>query len=519
MATQPERLFGGPFSPEVPVVRQFAAVLRDVGYVSETLLKVGILSASGTATLPFHELLNRCQGDIPLVILFRLFALGQAEPARDVAAALAQINIVDLIEAGILVAAGDRVRASAAIMPLGELYICRDFSSSMTGLPPRDDQVLPVGGASVLTDALAVRSPGQLVLDLGCGQGVHMLAARRHASRVIGTDINPRALNFSCMNGMLNQPLDDAKVAPCEVREGSFFEPVEEYRNRFDLIISNPPFVLTPDSDRVGFTSGLRGDDTTKVLLSQAPDYLSEGGWFVAPTCWYHHDPYDVYTRPRSWIEGRGCDVFIARVRTYHPRDYAWKWAKECNPETEPTENELDRWAAMFESLDAYVVTFGFIVARKRNGRNWIATDTVDYDTNNGPAGEQFKRMFEGRTMLHERASNPASILDVPMFASDAVRIAEESTLTTAGWRSDRVVFSTTPGIAWPFRGDRVVAALLAALATGGPPRQHIAKLCRDFKLDPQAGTNEVLALVRTMLERGMLSPGRPPRPSHPDAQ
>jgi len=78
-------------------------------------------------------------------------------------------------------------------------------------------------------------------LDLGCGCGIQALYLATHAGRVVATDLSSRACALTQFNAALNEAVID-------VREGSLFEPVEG--ETFDLIVTNPPFVITPDSVR-----------------------------------------------------------------------------------------------------------------------------------------------------------------------------------------------------------------------------------------------------------------------------
>ncbi len=76
------------------------------------------------------------------------------------------------------------------------------------------------------------------MLDLGTGSGVLGLRGASHCDRVTAVDINPRALMFAGFNAHLNF------VDNIELLEGSWFEPVAG--RRFDLIVSNPPYVVSP---------------------------------------------------------------------------------------------------------------------------------------------------------------------------------------------------------------------------------------------------------------------------------
>src|ERR1700738_45323 len=108
--------------------------------------------------------------------------------------------------------------------------------------PPRCkrvDAVLPLCHENrFLVEHMYVPAGGN-VLDLCTGSGVLSLFAAEKARRVIGTDINRRAIEFASLNAQLNG------VGPkIELRLGDLFEPVGGMR--FDAILANPPFEPTP---------------------------------------------------------------------------------------------------------------------------------------------------------------------------------------------------------------------------------------------------------------------------------
>jgi methylase of polypeptide subunit release factors len=67
-------------------------------------------------------------------------------------------------------------------------------------------------------------------MDLGTGGGIQAMLAARHAHRVVGTDINPRALAFARLAMQING------IHNVDLRQGNMFDPVRE--ERFDLIVS-----------------------------------------------------------------------------------------------------------------------------------------------------------------------------------------------------------------------------------------------------------------------------------------
>ena len=87
----------------------------------------------------------------------------------------------------------------------------------------------------------AVRRRSRATLDLGTGSGILSLDASRFSDLVVATDLNERAVAFARFNARLNG------IENIEVIAGDCFAPVAG--RRFDLILSNPPFFITPNAD------------------------------------------------------------------------------------------------------------------------------------------------------------------------------------------------------------------------------------------------------------------------------
>lgn len=127
--------------------------------------------------------------------------------------------------------------------------------------------------AAMLREGLG---PGRAVLDLCTGSGfLAMTAASHGADPVVAIDVSQRALLSARMNARLNG-------LQVEALRGDLFAPVGE--RRFDVIVSNPPYVPSPlpQPPRHGLARAWEAGPTGRVfidrILAEAPLHLKPGG-------------------------------------------------------------------------------------------------------------------------------------------------------------------------------------------------------------------------------------------------
>ena len=184
--------------------------------------------------------------DSAVATLIRLFALGLPVGVRQVDRALAGWDTARLAAAGLVQVDRSRARAAYDLRPYGDdhhqWWIASDLSEVMTGEPLPVDHVLGIGGASMTLASWTPRRRVARALDLGTGCGVQSLHLTAHAGEIVATDTSQRALEIAAWNARLNG-------AQWELRRGDLFKPVAG--QRFDLIVSNPPFVITPRAEGV----------------------------------------------------------------------------------------------------------------------------------------------------------------------------------------------------------------------------------------------------------------------------
>lgn len=129
---------------------------------------------------------------------------------------------------------------------------------------------------------LALQRDFSSVADLGTGSGAIALALKqqRRSSRVIAIEASAAALVVAQRNAV-KHGLD------IEFRHGRWFEPLAG--ERFDLIVSNPPYVAAGDphlaalgfEPRQALLAGADGLDALREIARAAPGHLAPGGWLL----------------------------------------------------------------------------------------------------------------------------------------------------------------------------------------------------------------------------------------------
>lgn len=173
-----------------------------------------------------------------------------------------------------------------------DVLIASDWGE-LAGAIPRPDHVMPVGGATRTLAALAAYGADERVLDVGTGCGYHAILAALCGARVTATDVSARALGYARFNAAL-------AGAEIDFRRGSLLEPVRgprsdpadavdsadslsAARERYDVVVSNPPFVITPEAARADGVrtyrdGGREGDSLLAELVGELGNVLAPGG-------------------------------------------------------------------------------------------------------------------------------------------------------------------------------------------------------------------------------------------------
>lgn len=389
-----------PASPAPAAFSRLGAFLRDAGYDERGVIE--LLGVHETLLAREDRPLHRRRLSGGLAAPVRLFLLRDTVDRE----ALAPLDPVELD--GLLETSGDGVRATVAIQPWRDLLVCHDWEEERF----RGDFVVAVSSISALLSDLTVRRPVERALDVCTGSGVQALLAARHAGQVVATDLGPRALGLAAWSLALNG------VDSVELRHGSLFEPVGE--ERFDLIVANPPFIVSPDSSFLYRDGG--GVAISRAVIEGAAQRLREGG-FAHVLCQWPLAAGEAWDeQPRAWTSGSGCDAWLLRLLPeQHPVDHAANWNRHLP--VDDFEAAVHRWVDHLAAAGVDRIAWGAVSLRRRDGDNWTRADEL-HEWPAEAAGDHVLRVFEGQTLVHELPDEEA-LLDLVLQPVDGLRLDE----------------------------------------------------------------------------------------------
>nr|WP_202932116.1 MULTISPECIES: methyltransferase [Kocuria] len=318
-----------------------------------------------------------------LITLAAFFLLGDPVSATALDAALPSVGARGLERLGLVEAgASTELRSAVDLRPYAtdssaELYVASDLGAFQRPGVLRHDHVLGIGGASLTLVQSTPRRPVDTALDLGTGCGIQTFHLLAHARHVTATDISDRALATARFNLILNaEALDvDPWDLPARVslERGSLLEPV--VGRQFDMVVSNPPFVITPRNpeehaeDRFTYRDGgLPGDRLVRELLGALPSVLNPGATAHLLANWEiprdpHEEPSTTWSRgPASWVP-QGTGAWIIQRELQDPCEYAETWLRDASQQRDVADYERAYAAYLddFDSRDVAAVGFGMV--------------------------------------------------------------------------------------------------------------------------------------------------------------
>ncbi|HEV7678673.1 MAG TPA: methyltransferase [Candidatus Dormibacteraeota bacterium] len=476
---------------------RIAETLRSAGYTGEGIdTLVGTdLTALGHRGIPV--VVHRTGGGSLLDTLVRLFTAGVTVPRAALPPGLPE----RLSAAGLLALDADQARATVQLACYGELLLATDWGPATPNVATPGDHVLGFSPSTLTLARMTVRQPSRSTLDLGTGAGLQALLAAAHSDRVIATDLNPRAVAMARFNAALNG------IATIDCREGDMFQPVED--DRFDTIVSNPPFVVGPAAGHLFMSAGRDTDAVCRQLAIDAPRHLAPGGWCQFLANWSVHPGEDWQDRLQGWLANTGCDAWVIRRGREPVDEYAALWIETDRDDPAEYAARFDTWMRWYAERDIEAVDYGLVTMRRRSDGDPTATGRIRTGDVQGDwrssSGEDVAQAFARHDWLDR--TGDAALLDSRLRVSDAVRLRHELLAVRGEWVRVAGEVRVEPGIDDPGGIDPRGEVLVARCDGATPVAALLDDLAAAVAVPADGMRPGALAVVRRLVERGVLLP------------
>jgi predicted RNA methylase len=473
-------------------------VLANAGYTEQGVCNVlGIENLGRLREKKLPALLRRTGGGTPLEILVRLFVLGQPAELGGAQRAIAPMTIEEWQEIGLLGVRDSSAVGCYQLRCYRELILAYDFPRRGPGGLPQD-YVMGVSPSSLVLAGMTVRRENVSSLDLGSGCGIQAILAAPHSQRVIGVDCNPRAVDVARFNAALNG------IGNVEFREGDMFAPVRG--EKFDLIVSNPPFIISPENRHFFLNSGLEADEICRRIVKQAPEFLEDGGYCVLNANWAVIEKEDWRARLASWFEDTGCNGLAFVQDTRDLGEYAASLIEVGMNDDAEYMRTFDTWMDYYAKLRIGGIGQGVIVMRRASGgANWFGVETAPPNMTY-PSGDDVAHLLALRTFLHSLPGE-LDLLDARLKLAANVRLDQICEAANGGWRAVSGRVRRVGGLEYSGALDGPSAMALAKLDGSRPLKDHLSEMAAALNMDLKSMIPSALPIIQRLVEQGFLVP------------
>jgi predicted RNA methylase len=481
-----------------PISRSDAQRLKEflveAGYQEVPLHQRGCFNELPSSRLRnMARLLDSTREPSLLNTLLRWFWLGVPQNAARAAEFIPPWFTTLALSCGVLRKEGDDLVPEIMLYPADKFLIVADLTTKMDASDP--ELVVWPNPSSRFLSRFTIRRPSRVTLDLGTGNAIQSLSAAAHSERVVATDLNPRAVNFTEFSARLNG------AENIEALVGDGFKPVAG--RKFDLIVFNPPFFISPSSRYMFCDNPMDLDQMCRQFVKDAPHYLEEDGYFQILCEWAEVRGQSWQERITEWIADSGCDAWVIKGHTQGPAEYAQHRIAET---TVATRNNDDLYAAYmdyYRERNVEAIHNGIIALHRRSGNNWAKIEEMS-ELSTDPFGEYVQLGFTAHDFLRSHAADDQMLPVKPRLAPYC-RLEQFFQPGETQWQPTSLNLRLLKGFPF-FIG---LQAPVAGFLVGCNGNRTIGELIQDFAKQVDAPFEQVqtecLGIIRKLIERGFL--------------
>jgi predicted RNA methylase len=474
--------------------RRLLTCFEDAGYVEANIRK-----HLGAAELPSRQLrnqsrlLHRTADPTLLNALLRWFWLGRPQTGAQVADSVPSEFLSLLLKCGLVRDEAGQLTASSMLLPSDGFLVAADFPVAIERSEP--EMVLWPNPTSKFLSRFSIRRHSQATLDLGTGSGILSLGAARYSDVVVATDLNKRALSFAAFNARLNG------IENVEVLAGDCFAPV--VNRSFDLILSNPPFFITPQQDYLFCDNPMELDGLCRRLVKEAPEYLNEGGYMQMLCEWAQVSGQPWEERIAEWLDGTGCDAWVMKGLTQDPGEYAQHRIRETFADPAEDSRMYDEYMAYYRERGVEAIHDGLLVMRRRSGANWVRIEEVP-KTPSGDLGELVLSTFAAHDLLAQLEDDESLLAIRPKLSADT-RLEQICAQSGGHWAAESITLRLIRGFPFHLTLQPLVAEFLATCDGTRTAELAIQEFAVIANAPIDTVRRECLAMMRKLIDRGFM--------------
>jgi len=478
-------------------IRLLRQDFENAGFTAQSVLqRIGQKEAHEIGSEDLPLLFARTAAGDALDTAIRLFLMSLPVSAEALPRLFRSMESETLLESGLVQIDGKEAAAAIKILPFQDLLVAFDCRRRLQ-TAAAVDYVMGVSGSSLTLANATIRRPSGRTLDLGTGCGIQGMLAAANSSQVVAIDRNPRALEFGRLNAALNN------LCNIEFRLGDLFEPVEG--ETFDSIVTNPPFVISPETRYIYRDGGMRGDEICRRIVREAPRFLSEGGFLQMLCNWIEPSEQDWSDGVREWFDETGCDAWVLRSHTQDVVAYASKWVRHTElRETDSWIPRVEEWCSYYKALGIERIGSGLINLRRSSGRpNWVLADEAPA-TVFGACGDSIRGRFEARDFLGSISSDE-ELLERRFHVSPHARFQSRSAPTPDGWQAEQASLELVHGLSYSGKVDIAIANLVVHCNGERRLGELVNEMAQAVGAEREKIIAPVCSIVRDLVDRGFL--------------
>jgi len=454
----------------------------------------------GSAELPSKQLrnearlLDRTREPTLFNVLVRWFWLARALSEEDFTSLVPDGFLTLLLKSELLRREAGKMRATAMLLPYDHFLVASDHPEAIER--KESAMVLWPNPTSKFLARFSVRRHSRATLDLGTGSGILSLGAARYSDQVVATDLNQRAVEFAKFNARLNG------VEKIEVLAGDCFAPVEG--RKFDLILCNPPFFITPESDYLFCDNSMDLDQLCRRLVKEGPAYLNEDGYMQMLCEWAEIEGEPWEERIAEWLSGTGCDAWVMKGLTQDPAEYAQHRIKETYGNQGGDAELYHGYMTYYRKRGVKAIHDGLIVIRRRTGANWVKIEEVP-KTPTGDLGEMILSTFAAQDLAILMEEDENLLNAHPVLAAN-VRLEQICFQSEGRWRAESLTMHLNSGFPFHMTVQPLVAEFLATCDGTRTTAEAIRAFADTAGAPLETVRNECLTLIRKLIQRGFIT-------------